>query len=716
MDRPLTENLRPDGVPLSLREYEGAGGYEGLRKAVAMAPEDVTNEVKKANLFGRGGAGFSAGLKWSFIPMGENAERPKYMIANADEMEPGTFKDRLLLERDPHQLIEGLVIGAWAIDAELGYIFIRSEYTKGAEIVQRALDEAYEKKYLGKNILGTGFNYDLRLHASAGRYMCGEETGLLNSLEGKRAMPRSKPPHPTASGLWGKPTIVNNVETLCQVPGIIRHGADWFKSLSLTGEGGTKLYGVSGKVKNPGIWELPMGTPIREVIEKHAGGMRDGFQLRAIIPGGASTEFLLPKSFDTPMDFGSMVKVRSRLGTGTIIVLDDKTCPVGLLHNLQTFYARESCGWCTPCRDGLPWVVDTLEALEEGRGEAQDLEILEMHTRFPRSRPNVLRIGSGGRWSRCEAGWNFSPMIFNGIFMRSDAPIRIKDKVRSTKDKSREIIMKNLTRIYIEGKPYDVDGRQNLLHVCLSLGFDVPYFCWHPAMGSVGCCRQCAVRVFRDLDDKRGNVVMSCMTKISEGMNVVIDDPELIAFRATVIEWLMVNHPHDCPVCDEGGECHLQDMTVMTGHTYRQFRFKKKTYVNQNLGPFVNHEMNRCIQCFRCVRFYRDFAGGKDFDVFGAHNHLYFGRHESGTLENEFSGNLVEVCPTGVFTDKTLKKHYTRKWDLQTAPLDLRQLLRWVQHLSGGALWGVAANSQSLQSRCQLVLSLRPGPLWLRIR
>lgn len=383
MERPMTQHLRPDGRPLSLEEYEAVGGYQALRKAVTeMAPEAVTSLVKKANLLGRGGAGFSAGLKWSFIPMGESAERPKYMISNGDEMEPGTYKDRLLMEQNPHHLLEGMAIGAYAIQGEMGYVFIRSEYTKSIEAVQRAIDEAYAKHYLGKNILGTGFNYDVRVHASAGRYMCGEETGLLNSLEGKRAMPRTKPPHPTASGLWGKPTIVNNIETFCQVPGIILNGADWFKSLSLTGEGGTKLYGVCGRVKNQGIWELPMGTTIREIIEKHAGGMLDGYKLRAVIPGGASTDFVMPEHLDTPMDFASMQKVHSRLGTGTIIVLDDKTCPIGMLLYLQRFFARESCGWCTPCRDGIPWVAETLEALEEGRGEPEDIEILKMHTRF----------------------------------------------------------------------------------------------------------------------------------------------------------------------------------------------------------------------------------------------------------------------------------------------------------------------------------------------
>jgi NADH-quinone oxidoreductase subunit G len=225
-----------------------------------------------------------------------------------------------------------------------------------------------------------------------------------------------------------------------------------------------------------------------------------------------------------------------------------------------------------------------------------------------------------------------------------------------------------MAEIYIDGKPYQAKREQNLLHICLSLGINLPYFCWHPALGSVGACRQCAIKQFKDKDDTRGRIVMACMTAAEEGLRVSVQDKEARDFRGSVIEWLMVNHPHDCPICDEGGECHLQDMTVMTGHNYRDFHFDKRTHHNQYLGPFINHEMNRCIACYRCVRFYRDYAGGRDFDVFAAHNSVYFGRHTDGTLENEFSGNLVEVCPTGVFTDKTLKQHYTRKWDLQTAP------------------------------------------------
>ena len=225
-----------------------------------------------------------------------------------------------------------------------------------------------------------------------------------------------------------------------------------------------------------------------------------------------------------------------------------------------------------------------------------------------------------------------------------------------------------MATISIDKQPFEADPSKNLLQVALTLGFDLPYFCWHPALGSVGACRQCAVKQFKDENDTRGRLVMACMLPAVDGTRISIADPEAREFRASVIEWLMTNHPHDCPVCDEGGECHLQDMTVMTGHAYRRFRFNKRTFRNQYLGPFINHEMNRCITCYRCVRFYKEYAGGHDLDAFGCHNHVYFGRHEEGVLENEFSGNLVEVCPTGVFTDKTLKEHYTRKWDLTMAP------------------------------------------------
>jgi NADH-quinone oxidoreductase subunit F len=376
--RPLTERMPADGSPVDLRAYERAGGYQAVRKMLReMQPRQVTQLVKDANLRGRGGAGFPTGTKWSFVPLGPEIPNPTYLLCNADEMEPGTFKDRLLMERDPHQLIEGMICGAFAIEADVAYIFLRGEYHLAAERLAQAIAEAQAAGYLGKNILGSTFHLEMHLHRSAGRYMCGEETGLLNALEGRRANPRMKPPYPTTAGLFGKPSVVNNVETFCCVPHIVLHGGDWFHQLSRTKDGGTKLYGASGKVKRPGLWELPMGSTAREILEHHAGGMRDGVKFRALIPGGASTEFIVEKDLDLPMDFEGLAPAGSRMGTGTMIILDDQTCPVGMIHNLTRFFARESCGWCTPCWSGLPWAEKILAALEDGAGQPGDLDQLD---------------------------------------------------------------------------------------------------------------------------------------------------------------------------------------------------------------------------------------------------------------------------------------------------------------------------------------------------
>ena len=382
MEKPLTQHIHPQSPPLNLKEYQKVGGYAGVIKALKeMTPAEVTGVVKASNLLGRGGAGFPTGVKWSLIPMDEK-QGPKYLVCNADEMEPGTFKDRYLLEGNPHQLIAGMIVAAYAIQAHTAYIFLRWAYKKAEAELRKAIAEAYEAGLLGKNILGTGFNMELNVHSSAGRYICGEETALLNSLEGKRATPRTKPPFPAISGLFGRPTVVNNVETLCWLSHIVEKGTDWFKGLSLTDTGGTKLFGVSGKVKNPGLWELPLGITVRELLEDHAGGMLEGHKFRGLLPGGASTDFLIEDHLDVKMDFSTIAEAGSRLGTGTMIILDDKTCPVAFLHNVERFFALESCGFCTPCREGLPWVEKILEAIESGKGRMEHLEILKFQTKY----------------------------------------------------------------------------------------------------------------------------------------------------------------------------------------------------------------------------------------------------------------------------------------------------------------------------------------------
>ena len=347
-----------------------------------MAPSDVLEMVKNSGLKGRGGAGFPTGLKWSFVPTGDDAPKTKYLVVNADEMEPGTFKDRLLLEGDPHLLLEGMLIAAYTIQANTAYIFLRGEYLQAEKLLRAAIAQAHEQGLLGKNIQGSGFDLEIILHTSAGRYICGEETALLNALEGKRANPRAKPPFPQVSGLWGKPTIVNNVETLCNLPGILRYGVDWYKGLGKGGDAGTKMFGVSGRVNNPGCWELALGTPIRELLEDKAGGMCAGFQLRGFLPGGGSTDFLLPEHLDLTLDYDVIGKAGSRLATGTMIVLDDQTCPVGMVGNLMRFFSHESCGWCTPCRDGLPWVDEIFQRLENGAGRIEDIQVLTDHLEY----------------------------------------------------------------------------------------------------------------------------------------------------------------------------------------------------------------------------------------------------------------------------------------------------------------------------------------------
>lgn len=378
---PLTWRLHEDGTRVGFEEYCAKDGYQSAKHALTQStPADIIDTMRQANVRGRGGGGFSAGMKWSLTQVGDHLPRG-YLICNADEMEPGTFKDRLLLEQQPHLLIEGMIIAGYANHSCYGYIFLRGEYVEAAHSIALAIEEARQAGLLGSDIAGSGFDFNIALHTGAGRYICGEETALINSLEGKRANPRAKPPFPGQSGAWGKPTVVNNVETLCNVPAVMQHGADWYQGLSggLSKDSGTKLYGASGLVEQPGLWELPIGTSGQEILER-AGGMREGHTLKAWLPGGGSTSFLLPEHLELPMDFDTIGKHGSRMGTGLIAVVSERQSIVSLLRNLEQFFARESCGWCTPCRDGLPWTAKMLQALERGEGKPEYIGILEQHT------------------------------------------------------------------------------------------------------------------------------------------------------------------------------------------------------------------------------------------------------------------------------------------------------------------------------------------------
>jgi NADH-quinone oxidoreductase subunit F len=373
MDLHLTRDARvPDGFTLGF--YLGHGGYEGLRKALALAPDQVIEMVKASGLRGRGGAGFPTGMKWQFVD--KKSPNPKYLACNADESEPGTFKDHLLMERVPHLLLEGCAIACYAIGARVAYIYIRGEFFHVQRVLERALDEAYAKGLLGRNILGSGFDCDIFIHRGAGAYEAGEETALLESLEGKRAQPRNKPPFPAVVGLYNCPTAVNNVETLANVPLIMRHGADWFAALGPEKNGGPKLYCVSGHVRRPGVYEAPMTITLRELIEGRAGGVLEGRTLKAVIPGGSSVPLLLPDQLDAQASFEGVQKAGSLLGSAGVIVVDDTTCMVWLAENLLHFYRHESCGKCTPCREGTDWLHKILRKIERGEGHVRDLDLL----------------------------------------------------------------------------------------------------------------------------------------------------------------------------------------------------------------------------------------------------------------------------------------------------------------------------------------------------
>ncbi len=363
-----------DDAAATLAGYRGSDGYRALEKALAMTPAAIIDEVKQSGLRGRGGAGFPTGMKWSFVPA--QSPKPKYVLCNADESEPGTCKDRVILERDPFAVIEGMSICARAIGARQGYIFIRGEYRYLIEIVERALAEAYAAGLLGKNILGSDFEFHLAAHSGAGAYECGEESALMESLEGKRGFPRMKPPFPATSGLYGGPTVINNVETLASVPHILLGGGAWFAGFGPPKNGGTRLFCLSGHLNTPGVYELPLGFPLRRMIEELGGGLPGGRKLKAVVPGGSSTPILTAEeALSANMDFDSIAKLGSFLGSGGVVVADEHTCMVEFALRIMHFYRHESCGWCVPCREGTNWLELALRRFHSGGGRQEDIEL-----------------------------------------------------------------------------------------------------------------------------------------------------------------------------------------------------------------------------------------------------------------------------------------------------------------------------------------------------
>jgi NADH-quinone oxidoreductase subunit F len=381
MEQVLFRHNRP-GRCITSAEYRSQGGFGALTRALKeLTPLELQQLVIDSRLRGRGGAGFPTGLKWSFVR--RDLPGARWLICNCDEMEPGTYKDRVLLEANPYSLVEGMTLAAYALGVRHAFIFIRRGYETAAANLRRAIHEAKVAGMLGENILGSSFSCDIDVHVSAGRYICGEETALINALEGKRANPRAKPPFPAVKGLWGGPTVVNNVETLANIPDIVANGPHWFTSLAATPDAaGTKLFCISGQVQNTRCFELPLGMTLGEIIDGPCGGMKPGHRFKACLPGGASTPYFTTDQLGVPMDFDAVAKAGSRLGTGGIVVFDQDTCMVEATLNLIRFYARESCGWCTPCREGLPFVRNILERLEAGQGEPEDIDLLREHVKY----------------------------------------------------------------------------------------------------------------------------------------------------------------------------------------------------------------------------------------------------------------------------------------------------------------------------------------------
>jgi NADH-quinone oxidoreductase subunit F len=409
--------------------YEANSGYQSIRKAIKeMSPDDVTNVVKSSNLRGRGGACFPTGLKWTFMP--KQTEKPKYLCCNGDESEPGSFKDREIFEKNPHQFIEGTLLACYAMGIKAAYVYIRGEYFKWINLLQDALDDAYKKGYVGKNILGSDFSTDIYIHRGAGAYICGEESALMNSVEGKRGYPRVKPPFPAANGLWGCPTTINNIETLANVPEIIKNGAEWFTQIGAPKHPGTLLFGVSGHVNKPGVYELPTGTPLMTIIDEVCGGVLDGKKIKMVIPGGSSMPPLTPEECLTAkMDNESLKEFGSSIGTAGVMVMNEDTDLLKVLIRIAKFYYHESCGQCTPCREGTGWLLRILKRIDAGHGRISDLDLLTS-VALNIEGNTICALGDAAAW---PVKWTIKKFRadFEARVSKDDVEVPVMNKVHS---------------------------------------------------------------------------------------------------------------------------------------------------------------------------------------------------------------------------------------------------------------------------------------------
>ena len=547
----LTRNWsNPDAVGLD--GYVAAGGYSGLRTAVAMADADIVEVVKASGLRGRGGAGFPTGMKWGFVP--RDTGKPTYVVVNFDESEPGTCNNRELVEREPHRLLEGTAIAALAIGCETAFIYVRGEYLWQSIVLERAIAEAYAGGYLGADVAGSGKRVDVVLHRGAGAYICGEETALLNSLEGLRGQPRLRPPFPAVEGLYASPTVINNVETLMNVPDILERGADWFREVGTEKSPGTKMVTISGKVERPGNYEIALGTPFREVLEELGGGMLGGGTLKAWTPGGSSTPMLTAAHVDTGLDYESLAAAGSLLGTAALMVMDETDCVVDCAQRMVAFYAHESCGKCTPCREGSWWATRVLERIEGGYGRAEDIPV--MHDVGTNTLFRAFCALADGTASVINSSLQHFADEYEEHVQLGRCPLK------DTPSRGGRLVSANLVTLTIDGAEVTVPKGTLIIRAAEQVGVEIPRFCDHPYLAPAGACRQCYVQI-----EGQPKLATSCTVTVAPGMVVSTQNTSAEARQAQVanLEFLLLNHPLDCPVCDRGGECPLQDQALAYG-------------------------------------------------------------------------------------------------------------------------------------------------------
>ena len=644
----------------TLDGYRGYGGYETLARAYReLEADEVLKELEDSGLRGRGGAGFSMGKKASFLPRGEMA---KYLCCNADESEPGAFKDRELMQRNPHQLIEGIAIAALAADAGHAFIFIRGEYDQQGDILDAAVAEAYEAGYLGKDILGSHRDLELVVHRGAGAYICGEETALLDALEGKRGNPRLKPPFPAVQGLYGGPTLINNVETLSNVPRIVAHGAEWFKGFGTEQSPGTKVVSVSGCVRRPGNYEVELGIPTRELIYELAGGPLEGREVKALYPGGSSSPVLTAEEgIDLPYSFEAMADAGSMLGSGSIIVADDTVSIPHMALRTARFYHHESCGKCTPCREGTNWTVKMLERVVRGEATPMDLDIVASvqeniigHCLCVLGDSMAMPVGAMVRKFRDE----FEAVISAAARGRADG----RGARRPADPGGRHVSASRVTLI-IDGREVTANEGEMLHDAAKQGDVEIPVFCYEPKLGEpVGACRMCLVEI-----EGIPKLQTSCSTPVRDGMVVHTRTEQVKHAQSAVVEFLLVNHPLDCPVCDKGGECPLQDITMGWGPGNTRFTDDKRHFQKPvELSPLVAIDRERCILCYRCVRFSQEVAEDEQLQLLERGDRSFVGTFDDRPYVAPFHGNITDLCPVGALTSYTYRFR-ARPWDIENS-------------------------------------------------